>query len=283
MAIEPDTGLFTAGELTEACGDDNHEAVVGLALLDDDPAHDDATDRRRAAFEVLGDSAYGTGDARAALDEAGHTAVIKPMPLRPAVAGGFTLDDFTVDETAGTVTCPNGVTRPITAARTVTFGVACRDCPLRQRCTTAKDRPQPAACTNTTPCCAKPATTGPPTPTCATPTAGTGPWSNAPSPGSSARKAAAANCATAAWPPTTGGYTPAWPPSTCAACSTSAYPPRRHLGTGLTPPPPRTPPIDGHRQTSVVQHHAVTRPPHRRADSATFPITTAAPRPQKRD
>ena len=61
------------------------------------------------------------------------------MPLRPAVAGGFTLDDFTVDETAGTVTCPNGVTRRITAARNAIFGAACRGCPLRQRCTTAKD------------------------------------------------------------------------------------------------------------------------------------------------
>ena len=34
--------------------------------------------------------------------------MIKPKPLRPAVPGGFTLDDFTVDEDAGTVTCPAG-------------------------------------------------------------------------------------------------------------------------------------------------------------------------------
>jgi hypothetical protein len=132
VAVEPDTGLFTAGELTEAAGEEHHEAVVGLALLDDDPTEDET------GFEVLGDSAYGTGDARAALAQAGHTAIIKPPPLTPAVEGGFTRDDFTVDETAGTVTCPNGVTRRITTKRHVTFGVACRDCPLRQRCTTAK-------------------------------------------------------------------------------------------------------------------------------------------------
>jgi hypothetical protein len=54
------------------------------------------------------------------------------------VAGGFTIDDFTVDEAAGTTTCPNGVIRRITPSRTATFGVACRDCPLRQRCTTNK-------------------------------------------------------------------------------------------------------------------------------------------------
>jgi hypothetical protein len=131
VAVEPDTGLFTAGELTQAAGEDNHEAVIGLDLLDNDI--DDT-----ATFEVLGDSAYSTGDARAALAEAGHTAIIKPIPLRPAVPDGFTLDDFTVDEHAGTVTCPNQLTRPITASRKITFGAACRDCPLRQRCTANK-------------------------------------------------------------------------------------------------------------------------------------------------
>jgi hypothetical protein len=34
--------------------------------------------------------------------------VIKPKPLRPPVEGGLTVDDFTVDEQAGTVTCPAG-------------------------------------------------------------------------------------------------------------------------------------------------------------------------------
>ncbi|GAA1779372.1 IS1182 family transposase [Luedemannella helvata] len=135
VAIEPDTGLFTAGELTEAGGADNHEAVVGLALLDDDLI--DPADV--GGFEVLADSAYGTGDALAALADAGHTPIIKPGPVRPAVAGGFTIDDFTVDETAATVTCPNQITRPIPASRGVTFGAACRGCPLRARCTNAKD------------------------------------------------------------------------------------------------------------------------------------------------
>jgi hypothetical protein len=64
--------------------------------------------------------------------------VIKPWPLLPAVKGGFTADDFTVDAAARTVTCPAGITRHLTAKNAVIFGVACRDCPLRQRCTTAK-------------------------------------------------------------------------------------------------------------------------------------------------
>jgi len=128
VAVEPDTGLFTGGKLTQAAGEDNHEAVIGLELLDDADGE----------LEVLGDSAYGTGDARAALADQGHTAVIKPRPLRPTVSDGFTIDDFTVDQASGTVTCPNGRTKHITPKRAVVFGAACRGCPLRQRCTTSK-------------------------------------------------------------------------------------------------------------------------------------------------
>ena len=72
------------------------------------------------------------------MDQAGHTPIIKPGPLRPTVEGGFTVEDFTVDEVAGTVTCPRGLTRHVTPSRYVTFGAACRDCPLRDRCTTSK-------------------------------------------------------------------------------------------------------------------------------------------------
>ena len=58
-------------------------------------------------LEVYGDSAYGSGEARAAYRDAGHDTIIKPGPVRPAVPGGFTLDDFTVDE-QGIVTRPAG-------------------------------------------------------------------------------------------------------------------------------------------------------------------------------
>jgi hypothetical protein len=133
VAIEPDTGLFTGVKLTKASGDDNHEAVIGLELLD---AEDRGTG---GGLDVLGDTAYGSGQARAALEQAGHTAIIKPAPLRPAIQGGFTIDDFTIDEAAGTATCPNGLTRKITPNRSVTYGVACRDCPVRDRCTSSKD------------------------------------------------------------------------------------------------------------------------------------------------
>ena len=83
------------------------------------------------------DPPYGTGEMLEALAGAGHTPIIKPWPLRPAVEGGFTLDDFTVDEHAGTVSCPNGLTTHITRTRKAIFGARCRGCRLRARCTTA--------------------------------------------------------------------------------------------------------------------------------------------------
>ena len=160
IVVEPDTGLITNTGLTKATGPANSDATVGIALLRGDPTLDTgpvagepiagepiagelvagepvAAEVAGEPVEVLADSAYGTGDALAAFEAAGHTAVIKPWPLRPAIEGGFTLDDFAVDETAGTVTCPNGLTRPITATRTVNFRAACAGCPLRARCTTS--------------------------------------------------------------------------------------------------------------------------------------------------
>ena len=63
--------------------------------------------------------------------------MINPIQLRTAVPGGFTQDDFTINQDAGTVTCPNGVTRPISAGGSVNFKSACTGCPLRAACTTS--------------------------------------------------------------------------------------------------------------------------------------------------
>jgi hypothetical protein len=127
VKVEPDTGLITGCALTPAAGTEHSDAAVGIELLADEPD----------PVQVLGDSAYGSGQMLAAVAAGGHTAIIKPWPVRPTVPGGFTIDDFTVDEAAGTVTCPNQVTRPMTGTRTAIFGAACRDCPLRARCTTS--------------------------------------------------------------------------------------------------------------------------------------------------
>ncbi len=169
VAAEPDTGLITDCEMTMAAGDGSSDAENGVKMACRDrfggtaggPGDDTASGGAAAGaepgtgpgeepeqgeqpeqgegLEVYGDSAYGSGEARAAYRDAGHDTVIKPKPLQPAVPGGFTLDDFAVSEDDGTVTCPAGVTRPMSPARTVTFGAVCAGCPLRQRCTTARD------------------------------------------------------------------------------------------------------------------------------------------------
>jgi hypothetical protein len=128
LAVEPDTGLITDCVLTKTNGTDNHEAVIGVELLagEDGPV------------TVLGDAAYGTGQMRAALADAGHRAVIKPIPLRTPVPGGFTTDDFALNLDAGTVTCPAGHTVAIRPSRGAAFQRFCRGCPLASRCTTAK-------------------------------------------------------------------------------------------------------------------------------------------------
>jgi hypothetical protein len=143
LAIEPDTGIITGCAVAKATGADNHEAVVGLGLLDAEAPDEPVT--------VLGDCAYGTGDMRAELADRGHTDRVKPAPTRPAVPGGFTVDDFVVDHAAGTATCPAGLTRRISRrAGYATFGAACTGCPLRPRCTrsptgkTLKIRPHDA-------------------------------------------------------------------------------------------------------------------------------------------
>jgi hypothetical protein len=133
VSAEPETGIITDEKLTKAAGGENSDPAVAEEFLaaEDDPC------------EWYGDSAYGTGDLRGAIDDTdADEAVIKPKPVQAPVEGGFTVDDFTVneptDELAGTVCCPAGHTRPISKTRVATFGVLCRDCPLRARCTTSK-------------------------------------------------------------------------------------------------------------------------------------------------
>lgn len=125
VAAEPDTGLVTACDVGPGNTGDAHAAP---GLLADEPA----------GTEVLGDSAYSAGEFRAHLAEHGMAAVIKPPPLRPAIPGGFTLDDFVIDVGARTVTCPEDITVTITKKGAARFGAHCATCPARSRCTTAK-------------------------------------------------------------------------------------------------------------------------------------------------
>ena len=125
IAVEPDTGLITADDLTAGNVGD---AQAAPKLLEGEAA----------GLEIQGDSAYGAGEFRAHLVAKEHTAVIKPGPLTPKIPGGFTIDDFVIDLTARTAICPAGHQVKIVPSGGADFGLLCQGCPLRQRCTTAK-------------------------------------------------------------------------------------------------------------------------------------------------
>jgi len=133
VAFEPEDGLFTEVALTAGSGAGNHEAAVARDLLADE----------ETPVTALGDTAYGTGELREHLQAQGHDLVLKPPPLRAAVPGGFTADDFDVDTVSGQVTCPAGHTVPLGqpregGERQAQFKKLCADCPLRARCTKSK-------------------------------------------------------------------------------------------------------------------------------------------------
>jgi IS5 family transposase len=126
IVVEPETGIVTASTLTPA---NTPDGPVGVELLEGEAP----------GLQVLADSAYGSGETRAALRKAKHVQAIKAIPLsKPKIEGGYTRDHFTVDHDRRTVTCPNGHAVTIAAKGTATFGRRCRACPLRRVCTTAK-------------------------------------------------------------------------------------------------------------------------------------------------
>ncbi|MFJ2777934.1 transposase [Kitasatospora sp. NPDC087315] len=134
LAVEPETTICTDVELTPGSGEEHHEAAVALDLLAEE----------EQPVEAFGDTACSTGTARHVLGGAGHRLFFKPVPQRPAVAGGFVLDDFRIDTIAGTATCPAVHTVPLSPdrglalARTANFGRHCTGCPLRERRTTSQ-------------------------------------------------------------------------------------------------------------------------------------------------
>jgi IS5 family transposase len=123
IVVEPDTGLICGQRLTPG---NTSDGSVAVDLMDSEPK----------GGQVLADSAYGSGETRAALRHRNHDLAIKPWPM--ADTGRFGRDDFLVDHTTGAVSCPAGHTVKITAARNAIFRQRCTNCPLRGRCTTAR-------------------------------------------------------------------------------------------------------------------------------------------------
>lgn len=127
LCTEPDTGIITAVKVTPANAPDGPS---GVELMKGEPD----------GLEVLADSAYGSGAVRSALKQKRHLLVIKPLPSRPSVPGGFVRDDFLVDHGARRVTCPAGHIARLSKGGIAKFSPHCASCPLRGRCTKARAR-----------------------------------------------------------------------------------------------------------------------------------------------
>lgn len=68
----------------------------------------------------------------------GGELVCKPWPSQNSL-GLFTKKDFTIEMKSLRITCPAGQERGIKAGDVVRFGETCAACPLRAKCTNAKD------------------------------------------------------------------------------------------------------------------------------------------------
>lgn len=98
-----------------------------------------------AVAEVLGDTAYGDGDTRVAVEATGAKVTAKTQP--PASTGKFTKTDFVIDPEALSATCPAGQTATNAGwgrdhkgrrVRVIRFGAErCGGCALREQCTTS--------------------------------------------------------------------------------------------------------------------------------------------------
>jgi hypothetical protein len=85
------------------------------------------------SVQILPDSAYASGKMLAALARTAHTPLIEPWPLNSVVQSGFTLDDFTVSEAAGTVPARMASPGKSPPKRRATFDAACTECPFKER------------------------------------------------------------------------------------------------------------------------------------------------------
>jgi hypothetical protein len=173
VAAEPETGIITDEKLTKASGEDNSDPAVAAEFLAAAHASQDAgfdagpgrvepsgDPDARQPLSWYADSAYGSGELREAIGQAGDTAVIKPKPLQPAVEGGFTLDDYTVNEENAPSPArmgspgesPPAATSPSELPAAVARSASAAPPPRRDAA---------SSCTNTTTCCVPPVATGP--------------------------------------------------------------------------------------------------------------------------
>jgi hypothetical protein len=157
VAIDPDSEIITATEVTAGNVADGAaaEALIRDVLpsaesesatvepTDEDAGVPSESEAQTAApFEVFGDGSYGTADLVEKMEAAGVEANVK-VQAPAAIEGRFSKDEFHVDLEAQTVKCPADKLARIrtlpAGGGIASFGIACSNCPLRERCTNNKE------------------------------------------------------------------------------------------------------------------------------------------------
>ncbi len=150
-------GHIAPGYKQQTVADGKARVVVALAVTPaDESEHNGAVEVVDAAIAQAGvvpeavcaDTAYGSGEHKAAMEERGIRFVSPPKPVTNAKRGYFTVEDFRYDEKEDVFTCPAGATlryvgrvrsrpkqRRYAAPRAV-----CGACALKGRCTQASRR-----------------------------------------------------------------------------------------------------------------------------------------------
>ncbi len=137
VAVDPDSEIITATEVTAGNVSDGAVATELLADVLSEP-----TAQAEPPVEIYGDASYGTADVVEHIEQAGAEANVK-VQLASNRKGFFAQDEFKIDESAGTVECPNGALVPLRrnskdGSGLASFGPHCESCPLRAQCTDAK-------------------------------------------------------------------------------------------------------------------------------------------------
>jgi len=126
IASDLDTGAICAVTVTPGNAPEREGAE---ALLTD-------VERGGPVVQLFTDRGYLGAEAVEERRAEGMEHVCKPFPLRNR--GRFTKQDFVLNLRSETVTCPNGVTRPLRLGKPTRFPASsCDSCPKRAQCTTA--------------------------------------------------------------------------------------------------------------------------------------------------
>jgi hypothetical protein len=144
IATDPDSELITAAQVSTATAADAQ--LTDQLLADLQPATTTSQPPPEPEPEpepepaVYGDSAYGTGEQLATLEQRRITPMVK-VAVPTAPGGRWAKDRFRIDLDGGQVTCPAKLTVAIRwsprGGGHARFGRGCSVCPFRQACTTS--------------------------------------------------------------------------------------------------------------------------------------------------